>query len=71
MEEVKLISTITCPQCSHRKNEEMPMDACQYFYACEACGVVLKPKAGDCCVYCSYGTVPCPPVQTAGGKSCC
>jgi hypothetical protein len=23
----------------------------------------LRPKAGDCCVFCSYGTVPCPPVQ--------
>jgi len=36
---------------------------------------VLKPLTGDCCVFCSYGTVPCPPIQlrlqqgTAGG--CC
>ena len=21
------------------------------------------PKPGDCCVFCSYATVPCPPVQ--------
>jgi hypothetical protein len=20
-----------------------------------------KPKSGDCCVFCSYATVPCPP----------
>lgn len=43
----------------------MPTDACQYFYDCEGCGAVLKPLAGDCCVYCSYGSVPCPPVQQA------
>jgi hypothetical protein len=27
-----------------------------------------KPKPGDCCVFCSYGSVPCPPMQE--GKSC-
>lgn len=68
-------STITCPLCGHRKTETMPTDACQYFYDCEGCHAVLKPKSGDCCVFCSYGDVPCPPVQSAqlGGEhaSCC
>lgn len=41
----------------------MPTDACQYFYECEACKSILRPKAGDCCVFCSYGSTPCPPVQ--------
>ncbi|WP_410468079.1 GDCCVxC domain-containing (seleno)protein [Sphingomonas sp. JC676] len=27
---------------------------------------VLRPKAGDCCVFCSYDTVPCWPIQLAG-----
>jgi hypothetical protein len=58
-------STITCPLCRHRKTETMPTDACQYFYDCEGCQATLKPKAGDCCVFCSYGDVPCPPVQAA------
>lgn len=62
-------STITCPACGHRKEEEMPADACQYFYACENCKTVLKPKPGDCCVYCSYGTLKCPPMQQ--NQSCC
>jgi hypothetical protein len=70
-----LLSTITCPLCGHRKTETMPEDACQYFYDCEGCGAVLKPEAGDCCVFCSYGDVPCPPVQAAGLRdgptSCC
>ena len=68
----ELISTLTCPRCGHAKAETMPTDACQWFYECEGCREVLRPKPGDCCVYCSYGTVPCPPVQAAGtGKGCC
>jgi len=63
-------STITCPVCGHKETETMPIDACQWFYECKGCGVILKPKKGDCCVFCSYGTVPCPPIQQ-GSSSCC
>jgi hypothetical protein len=49
----------------------MPTDACQFFYDCKGCGAVLKPKAGDCCVFCSYGDVPCPPIQASGKAGCC
>jgi len=53
----------------------MPLDACQYILDCKACGAVLKPKAGGCCVYCSYGDVPCPPIQEERTKAqpagCC
>ena len=58
-------STITCPQCGHRETETMPTDACQFFYDCKGCGAVLRPYSGDCCVFCSYGDVPCPPIQAA------
>ena len=47
----------------------MPTDACLFFYDCTGCGARLKPQAGDCCVFCSYGSVKCPPVQEAQG--CC
>ena len=72
----QLQSTIICPQCGHQAVETMPTDACQFFYDCKGCGVRLKPKAGDCCVFCSYGSVPCPPIQAArsgepGATSCC
>jgi hypothetical protein len=60
---VELVSTLTCPQCGHATVETMPTDACQWFYECEQCHTVLRPLAGDCCVYCSYGSVPCPPIQ--------
>jgi hypothetical protein len=64
-----LDSTITCPKCGFAKNEEMPTESCQYFYECESCKTVLKPLEGDCCVFCSYGTAKCPPIQA--GSSCC
>ena len=66
----ELHSEITCPHCGHRSMEEMPTDACQVLYDCPACDAVLRPKSGDCCVFCSYGSVPCPPVQIEGkGRS--
>ena len=46
----------------------MPTDACQYLYTCKKCGHEMKPKQGDCCVFCSFGDVPCPPIQEAHGE---
>ena len=66
---IQLQSVITCPNCGFEKEEEVPTNACQYFYECETCKSTLKPLAGDCCVFCSYGTVKCPPIQQ--GSSCC
>lgn len=63
MIEIILKSIITCPICWHIKEEIMPTDSCQYFYQCEECKTTLKPLEGDCCVYCSYGSKKCPPVQ--------
>jgi hypothetical protein len=64
-----LQSTVSCPHCGCKSEETMPTDACVFFYDCASCGNRLKPKPGHCCVFCSYGSVPCPPVQT--GESCC
>jgi len=25
-------SIVTCPECGHQKEEEIPTDACQFFY---------------------------------------
>jgi hypothetical protein len=60
-------SQITCPNCGLRRTERMPTDACQFFYECAGCGALLRPKPGDCCVFCSYGSVRCPPMQLASG----
>ena len=71
---VILKSTITCPACGHRKTETMPTVACQWFYDCRHCGAVLKPRPGDCCVYCAYATVPWPRASASSwwsGKTDC
>jgi len=26
------------------------------------CGAMLRPRPGDCCKFCSYGTKLCPPI---------
>ena len=58
--------TITCPMCGVAQAEPMPTDACMYFYECTGCSERLRPRAGDCCVFCSYGTEKCPPKQNLG-----
>lgn len=66
--EIILQSIITCPECGHAETETMPTEACLWFYECKGCGATLKPRQGDCCVFCSYGSVKCPPKQLG---SCC
>lgn len=63
-----LLSVLACPHCGHRTEEEMPTNACLFFFDCPSCRARLKPKPGDCCVFCSYGSVPCPPIQS--GTKC-
>jgi hypothetical protein len=70
-EEPVLVSTITCPRCGHAKAETMPTNACIYFYECEGCGAMLRPNPGHCCVFCSFGSVVCPPMQGDGASPCC
>jgi hypothetical protein len=63
-------SDLTCPHCAHVSRHEMPTNACLYFHECEDCGEMLRPKAGDCCVFCSYGSIKCPPIQL-DRNGCC
>jgi hypothetical protein len=69
MQALQLHSTLACPHCGHESTEVMPVDACRYFHDCAGCGALLQPRPGDCCVFCSWGNVPCPPVQR--GAACC
>lgn len=61
--EVSEKSTITCPKCGHKKQETLPTDICLLKYQCENCREILYPKAGDCCVFCTYGDHKCPSMQ--------
>lgn len=76
MSTIILDSELTCPNCGFTTQEIMPTDACQFYYECAHCKTVLRPQPGHCCVFCSYGSVPCPPVQEAhqpgiAAGSCC
>lgn len=64
-----LESEITCPECGVKAREQMPTNACMFFYECKGCLTLLSPNAGDCCVFCSFGSVKCPPAQS--GTGCC
>lgn len=62
-------SLIKCPHCGYAKIETLPTDSCCWFYECDGCHHLLTPLTGDCCVFCSYGSVECPPKQR--GASAC
>jgi hypothetical protein len=69
--EVILESVLTCPDCGRVETETMPTDACIWLYECKGCQTLLRPKAGDCCVFCSYGSVACPPMQSSDARGRC
>jgi rubredoxin len=62
-----LDAVITCPSCGAQSREVMPENASQHFYRCTGCGKVLRPREGDCCVFCSYSDQLCPPKQGGSG----
>ncbi len=61
-------SIITCPACGFAKEEVMPERSCAITYRCPNCGAELWPAEGDCCVYCTYGSVPCQAIQIARSR---
>ncbi len=64
-----LESRLTCPKCGHMTLEEMSLDSCRFFHECVECHSLVRPRAGDCCVFCSYGSAKCPSIQFKG--RCC
>lgn len=62
-------SILTCPSCGTQTRETMPTTTCRIIWECENCGAILRAKSGDCCVFCSYGSVPCPSIQELRSQS--
>ena len=62
---VQLENNLKCPHCSHTEHIIMPLDYCQFFYECKSCHEIIKAEGEHCCVFCSYGDVPCPSVQSS------
>jgi len=61
--QIRTSAVVTCPNCGASRTEDMPTDACQFFYECTSCTTLLRPKEGDCCVFCSCADTRCPPEQ--------
>jgi hypothetical protein len=59
MDEHAVKAEITCPVCGHVRTETIPNDKCVFFYECSGCGAILRPKPGDCCVFCSFADQGC------------
>jgi hypothetical protein len=58
-----LESTLTCPKCGAVQTETMPLDVWQWYYECQQCQAMVATTEDDCCIFCSYGDVPCPAIQ--------
>jgi hypothetical protein len=67
---VTLLSVLRCPSCGASEELEMPTNACVFFHQCTHCGILLKPNPGDCCVFCSFGSEKCPPMQNESSDCC-
>ncbi|MFX0150768.1 MAG: GDCCVxC domain-containing (seleno)protein [Candidatus Hodarchaeota archaeon] len=60
---MKRDSKLTCPKCGFVETIMMPIDQCVIVHNCSNCKAVIHPESGDCCVFCSFGDTPCPPMQ--------
>jgi hypothetical protein len=56
-------SVITCPVCSHSVSEKVSRETLKRVFHCPQCLTWLAPKPGDHCIYDSYGSFKCPPLQ--------
>ncbi|QKM62380.1 GDCCVxC domain-containing (seleno)protein [Polynucleobacter antarcticus] len=52
-------SIITCPHCEAHAPLKIPQGSSQHLYRCPCCSAFLKPKSGDCCIFCSFGNIHC------------
>ena len=54
---------VTCPVCKTQVQEKMTSETPKLIYHCPVCKTWLSPKKNDHCIYDSYGSVKCPPIQ--------
>ena len=61
---ITILQTIMkCPNCRTTETVTMDQKIPGDFFTCKECEKTHEPRLGDCCVYCSYGSVNCPAVQ--------
>ncbi len=62
-EGLELWSVLRCPTCVFEEPLRMPMRGRVLRYACGRCDAEFSPAGANCCVFCEYGSVPCPRTQ--------
>jgi hypothetical protein len=66
---IQIVSTVKCIVCGHKETQRMPCYAAKTYYQCPSCNHILRPLENKCCIYCSYGSTLCPPMQRRVGIS--
>ena len=61
--EINLKTVITCQSCGMAEEIMMHPKLPEQKFVCKKCSAELLAQAGECCVFCSYGSVKCPPIQ--------
>ncbi len=69
MPAISMESVLTCPECGTQTKETMPISTCQIAVQCLSCGGTMRARVGECCVFCSYGSVPCPSIQEESNRA--
>ena len=55
-----MVVKVVCPLCACPSRLEMRGDSCLFLWEWPVCRQLVRPKPGDCCVVCSYGSFRCP-----------
>lgn len=58
-------STLVCPRCNHGERMMMAENSSLVVHVCQSCGLEMHRLPGNCCLFCTWGTVPCPTAQRA------
>jgi hypothetical protein len=63
IQDIELFSTLTCPNCGHHTEFQMPVHASKKFFECPHCKTSFSSKEDECCIFCTFGSVRCPATQ--------
>ncbi len=61
---IKILSEVRCSTCEYTETIRMPKYATKTSFECTRCKCVMTPRHHSCCIFCSYGSVPCPRQQS-------
>ena len=60
---VILETVMTCPSCHAKEKQTMWPHFIESVFVCNKCNKPHLQIPDRCCIYCSYGSIECPPIQ--------